>query len=177
MARTGWGDITQRVGRAVPGVLVPVCSRHDAPRAPRWPPPTQHRSPMSQYNSRSPPPLQHPVPTHPAFIPEPPSTPASPQGYQRYTSSPPVPNPHSSNHQSSFPPPNAYSHPAFQHSQSQPMAHQQHGAAQEPGIVNFPPWGLDNATAQFGVQLGQNAMHAGQQYVQNHVRLLTVFCC
>lgn len=46
---------------------------------------------MSQYNqpqSSSPPPLRHPVPTHPAYIPEPPLTPASPQGYQRYTSSP-----------------------------------------------------------------------------------------
>ncbi|KAF9527205.1 YIF1-domain-containing protein [Crepidotus variabilis] len=46
---------------------------------------------MSQYNhpqSSSPPPLRHPVPTHPAYIPEPPPTPNSPQGYQRYTSSP-----------------------------------------------------------------------------------------
>jgi hypothetical protein len=39
----------------------------------------------SQYNSHSPPPLRHPVPTHPAYIPEPPPT---PQGYQRYSSSP-----------------------------------------------------------------------------------------
>ncbi|KAG1717887.1 YIF1-domain-containing protein [Suillus lakei] len=41
------------------------------------------------YYSRSPPPLQHPVPTHPAFVPEPPSTPASPQGYKRLAIHPP----------------------------------------------------------------------------------------
>lgn len=35
--------------------------------------------------SHSPPPLRHPVPTHPAYIPEPPPT---PQGYQRFSSSP-----------------------------------------------------------------------------------------
>ncbi|PPQ82187.1 hypothetical protein CVT26_009426 [Gymnopilus dilepis] len=43
---------------------------------------------MSQFNSHSPPPLRHPVPTHPAYIPEPPLTPGSPQGYQRFSSSP-----------------------------------------------------------------------------------------
>ncbi|TFY52459.1 hypothetical protein EVG20_g10540, partial [Dentipellis fragilis] len=29
-------------------------------------------------------------------------------------------------------------------------------------------WGFDGATAQFGMQLGQNAVHAGQEYVQKN---------
>ncbi|KAI0311213.1 YIF1-domain-containing protein [Amylostereum chailletii] len=117
---------------------------------------------MAQFYSRSPPPLQHPVPTHPAFIPEPPSTPASPQGYQRYTSSPPVPSQH---HQQSFHQPQAYTHPAFQHSQPIPPQ-QQHLNG---GVPDFAAWGLDGATAQFGMQLGQNAMTAGQEYMQKNL--------
>ncbi|KAL4080023.1 hypothetical protein V8B97DRAFT_1864484 [Scleroderma yunnanense] len=81
---------------------------------------------MSNYYSRSPPPLQHPVPTHPAFIPEPPSTPASPP--QRY-------HPHS-----------------------------------EPHIPDFAAWGLNDATTQFGMQLGQSAVAAGQDYVQKNLQ-------
>lgn len=88
------------------------------------------RAQMSNYYSRSPPPLQHPVPTHPAFIPEPPSTPTSPpQGYQRY-------------------------HPQT-----------------EPNIPDFGAWGLNDATTQFGMQLGQSAVAAGQDYVQKNVRI------
>ncbi|KAG6328561.1 hypothetical protein ID866_10526, partial [Astraeus odoratus] len=87
---------------------------------------------MSNYYSRSPPPLQHPVPTHPAFIPEPPSTPgpgpgSPPQGYQRY----------------------------------QP-------ARLEPHVPDFAAWGMNDATAQFGMQLGQSAVAAGQDYVQKN---------
>ncbi|KIJ15732.1 hypothetical protein PAXINDRAFT_168772 [Paxillus involutus ATCC 200175] len=68
---------------------------------------------MSNYYSRSPPPLQHPVPTHPTFIPEPPSTPG-------------------------------------------------------PGPADFAAWGMNDATAQFGMQLGQSAVAAGQDYVQKN---------
>ncbi|KAF9218602.1 hypothetical protein BS17DRAFT_791073 [Gyrodon lividus] len=68
---------------------------------------------MSNYYSRSPPPLQHPVPTHPTFIPEPPSTPG-------------------------------------------------------PGSGDFAAWGMNDATAQFGMQLGQSAVAAGQDYVQKN---------
>ena len=86
---------------------------------------------MANYYSRSPPPLQHPVPTHPAFIPEPPSTPgpgpASPQDYQRY---------------------------------QQPAPHH---------IPDFGAWGMNDTTAQFGMQLGQSAVAAGQEYVQKNV--------
>ncbi|KIP05874.1 hypothetical protein PHLGIDRAFT_107620 [Phlebiopsis gigantea 11061_1 CR5-6] len=40
-------------------------------------------------------------------------------------------------------------------------------AAVNPGVpVDFAAWGFDNATAQFGMQLGQNAVTAGQSYVQ-----------
>ena len=89
---------------------------------------------MTTYYTRSPPPLQHPVPTHPAFIPEPPSTPgpgpASPQGYQRY---------------------------------QQPAPHH---------IPDFAAWGMNDTTAQFGMQLGQSAVAAGQEYVQKNVRHL-----
>lgn len=123
------------------------------------------RSPMATnnyYSSRSPPPLQHPVPTHPAFIPEPPSTPASPQGYQRYASSPQAPQPHPPQH---FPHPTAY--PQFSHQPPHLAPIQNQGV---PPVPDFSAWGIDGATAQFGMQLGQNAVAAGQSYVQRNVR-------
>lgn len=119
------------------------------------------------YNSRSPPPLQHPVPTHPAFIPEPPSTPASPQGYQRYTSSPPAPQQPSQH----FPHGTAY--PQFPH-QPSPLVPLQNQPAASHGIPDFSAWGIDGVTAQFGMQLGQNAVAAGQSYVQRNVRLCSL---
>ncbi|KAI0258547.1 YIF1-domain-containing protein [Gloeopeniophorella convolvens] len=113
------------------------------------------------YGSRSPPPLQHPVPTHPAFIPEPPSTPASPQGYQRYASSPPAPQP-----------PQTFSHgaayPQFTH-QPPHLSPLQNQQAPSHGIPDFSAWGIDGATAQFGMQLGQNAVAVGQSYVQRNL--------
>ncbi len=120
-------------------------------------------------NSSSPPPLQHPVPTHPAYIPEPPSTPMSPQGYQRYTSSPSAPN-------YAQPIPNN-AHPAHlsapypSTNQYQPPPHQPHlqGQIHPAPPVDFSAWGLDNATAAFGMQLGQSAVAAGQEYVQKNV--------
>lgn len=139
---------------------------------------------MAYYtNSRSPPPLQHPVPTHPAYIPEPPSTPASPQGYQRYTSSP------------SQPPQQAYAQhvpgpapqPYVGHGAGfTPVSPPQHAASLRGGGAGgqIPPvpagpmapvdfgaaWGLNDATAQFGMQLGQSAVAAGQDYMQKNVR-------
>src|SRR5712671_7605022 len=115
------------------------------------------------YSSRSPPPLQHPVPTHPAYIPEPPSSPASPQSYQRYASSPPAPQ--SSHH---FAHGTAY----FPHQPSHLAPLQTHPHA----VPDFSAWGLDGATAQFGMQLGQNAVAAGQSYVQRNVLLLFSSC-
>ena len=41
--------------------------------------------------------------------------------------------------------------------------------------VDFSAWGLNDATAQFGMQLGQSAVAAGQDYVQKNVRLLCEF--
>ena len=125
---------------------------------------------MSYYtNNSSPPPLQHPVPTHPAYIPEPPSTPMSPQGYQRYTSSPsapgyaqPMPN---AGHPSHISPPYGAGG-AYQ------PAHQPHPQMNPAAPVDFSAWGLDNATAAFGMQLGQSAVAAGQEYVQKNVCLV-----
>ncbi|KIJ53668.1 hypothetical protein M422DRAFT_201888 [Sphaerobolus stellatus SS14] len=134
---------------------------------------------MSYYSSSPQPPLQHPVPTHPPFIPEPPATPVSPQDYRRYTSSPPV----ISNENV----------PPFQH-----QMHGQPGYGQPPyasstqyqSFVGSPPqgglppgpippsipiqnyaaqWGVDGATAQLGMQLGQSAVNAGQEYVQKNI--------
>ncbi|TFK66346.1 YIF1-domain-containing protein [Pluteus cervinus] len=130
---------------------------------------------MSQFTSHSPPPLRHPVPTHPAYIPEPPSTPVSPQGYQRFSSSPAPGQPQQNAH---LQPP--YSHvPAyttpFQHSQQQQQHHHpqpirqplppQPGGSQPP---DWSAWGMNDATAQFGMQLGQSAVAAGQDYVQRN---------
>jgi protein transport protein YIF1 len=45
---------------------------------------------------------------------------------------------------------------------------------------NFAAWGMNDATAQFGMQLGQSAVAAGQDYVQKNVRCFvpseTIFC-
>ncbi|KAJ7940883.1 protein transporter yif1 [Mycena leptocephala] len=116
----------------------------------------------------SPPPLRHPVPTHPAYIPEPPSTPGSPQGYQRFSSSP-QPGQHPTYAPAHVP---AYTSP-FQHHQQPPQqlhAHPQqpHGQSQPPPMMppQFGAWGMNDATAQFGMQLGHSAVAAGQDYVQ-----------
>ncbi|KAJ6513912.1 YIF1-domain-containing protein [Mycena vitilis] len=110
----------------------------------------------------SPPPLRHPVPTHPAYIPEPPSTPGSPQGYQRFSSSP-VPGQHQPTYAPAHVP--AYTSP-FQHHQQPPQ--QPHGLPGQPPIMppQFGAWGMNDATAQFGMQIGQSAVAAGQDYVQ-----------
>jgi hypothetical protein len=124
---------------------------------------------MDNHYSRSPPPLQHPVPTHPAYIPDPPSTPASPQGYQRFTSSPGPPllnvQPQYSQsvpaYMSSFhhQPHTQHPHPPLQHSQHPNIP-----------LPDYAAWGMSDVTAQFGMQLGQNAVAAGQDYVQRNVR-------
>lgn len=36
--------------------------------------------------------------------------------------------------------------------------------------VDFSAWGINDATAQFGMQLGQSAVAAGQDYMQKNVR-------
>jgi hypothetical protein len=114
-------------------------------------------TPAMSYYSRSPPPLQHPVPTHPAFIPEPPSTPASPQGYQRFASSPPPNQQYAARTQ--------YNPPPFQ-----PIPNPQHQH-----IPDFAAWGMNDTTAQFGMHLGQTAVAAGQDYVQKNVRVFGFF--
>ncbi len=145
---------------------------------------------MAYYNNnRSPPPLQHPVPTHPAYIPEPPSTPASPQGYQRYTSSPPQPQPYGQPIPSG-PSSHAPQQPYLSHSGqyppvgSPPQQPTLRGQVPQPSHINqhtaptdFSAWGLNDATAQFGMQLGQNAVAAGQDYVQKNVRAYMLLLC
>ncbi|KAI0079180.1 YIF1-domain-containing protein [Panus rudis PR-1116 ss-1] len=133
-------------------------------------------------NNRSPPPLQHPVPTHPAYIPEPPSTPISPQGYERYTSSPPQ----AQTYAQPIPTRSSISPSYMNHGgQYQPMGSPprqapipSHGAPQgqippqgriPTAPVDFSAWGLNDATAQFGMQLGQSAVAAGQDYVQKNL--------
>ena len=140
---------------------------------------------MSQFSSHSPPPLRHPVPTHPAYIPDPPPTPGSPQGYQRFSSSPgpgQQPQPHLQSYPSHVP---AYSTP-FRHSQPPvPTQYQQEDVQQQniqymqpqhpagdqayAPAPDFGAWGLDATTAKFGMQLGHSAVAAGQQYVQKNV--------
>ncbi|KAJ3839682.1 YIF1-domain-containing protein [Lentinula raphanica] len=121
----------------------------------------------------SPPPLRHPVPTHPAYIPEPPSTPGSPNGYQRFSSSPGPGQQQQS--QSAMPQQQhvpAYMTSPFQHSQQQ-QQHSLHPPHQphQPSFVpqpDFAAWGVNDATAQFGMQLGSSAVAAGQEYVQKN---------
>ena len=141
---------------------------------------------MAQHYRASPPPLQHPVPTHPAYIPDPPSTPVSPQGYQRFSSSPaPGPNqqqppqqylsPQFNGHVPAYTTPFQHSQPQQQQQQQQQQHHDQHGQfhGQQPQQGRFPQpdfgaWGMSDPTAQFGLQLGQSAVAAGQDYVQRN---------
>lgn len=125
---------------------------------------------MSHYHSQSPPPLMHPVPTHPVSLPEPPVTPGSPQGYQRFASSPPSSNvPLPPQHQQAYPQmAQAYPYqPPQQPPLQQPMG--QMGQGGQMGGSSFGAWGMNDATAQFGMQLGQSAVAAGQDYVQKNV--------
>ena len=43
------------------------------------------------------------------------------------------------------------------------------------GTPDFVAWGMDGPTAQFGMQLGQSAVAAGQDYVQKNVRSPLLF--
>lgn len=162
--------------------LSPPCSRVIHPVSAAYNIHQQHqRTPpsMSYYsNTRSPPPLQHPVPTHPAYIPEPPSTPASPQGYQRYTSSPQpqayaqaIP-PAATMSRVPQPPP----YGAYPQMGSPPRQQPVHGQVLPTTPVDFSAWGLNDATAQFGMQLGQSAVAAGQDYVQKNVSAPCATC-
>ncbi|WVQ85809.1 hypothetical protein IAT38_007977 [Cryptococcus sp. DSM 104549] len=142
------------------------------------------------YISRSPPPLQHPKPTHPAYPPpEPPHTPAqstnsspysqaqriSQDGYVRY-SSPPVGEPSASS--SGF---NAYAPPQHsgmpQQGAGQPQMRQGYAPAGTPGMggvqgygaPGYNSWpGMNDATAQMGMQFGKSAVAAGQEYVEKN---------
>ena len=44
-----------------------------------------------------------------------------------------------------------------------------HGYQQH--VPDFSAWGIDGATTQLGMQLGQSAVQAGQNYVQQNVRI------
>ena len=67
----------------------------------------------------------------------------------------------------------AQSYAAYSHISSQPQQ-PVHGQIPQASAPDFAAWGLDNATAQFGMQLGQNAVAAGQDYVQKNVRSVSI---
>lgn len=153
-----------------------------------------HPTTMSYYpqpgTSRSPPPLQHPIPTHPPTAPpEPPATPGSPSGYMRFTSSPqnPAASPGRQYAQyggGGYAPPQpqpGYGQPQWQNFGAVPAGV---GAVPVPGTQpGIPPqvapgfampaaaamWGVNDATAQMGVQLGRSAVAAGQDYMEKNV--------
>ncbi|KAG8690434.1 hypothetical protein FRC09_011988 [Ceratobasidium sp. 395] len=143
---------------------------------------------MSYYpqpgTSHSPPPLQHPVPTHPPVAPpEPPATPGSPSGYMRFTSPPQHPTSISPNRQyaqyggGGYSPPQGYGQPQWQSFGAVPAGV---GAVPVPGTqqpvaapgFSIPAaggmWGVNDATAQMGVQLGKSAVAAGQDYMEKN---------
>ncbi|WVO17301.1 hypothetical protein L204_104993 [Cryptococcus depauperatus] len=133
-------------------------------------------------STRSPPPLQHPKPTHIAYPPpEPPHTPgqstnSSPYSqaqrisqdgdYIRY-SSPPVADP--STNAPGF---NTYVPPV----QGQPQMHPRQTFSQTttPGVQGYAApgygsWpGMNDATAQMGMQFSKNAVAAGQEYMEKN---------
>ncbi|KAG1765227.1 YIF1-domain-containing protein [Suillus occidentalis] len=104
------------------------------------------------YYSRSPPPLQHPVPTHPAFIPEPPSMPASPQGYQRFASSSPPNQQYAAQTQ--------YNPPPFQ-----PIPNPQHQH-----IPDFAAWGMNDTTSV------RNALGSNGCCCRQRISLIPMSC-
>jgi hypothetical protein len=53
------------------------------------------------------------------------------------------------------------------------MGHMGQGQPGPMGGPNFAAWGMNDVTAQFGMQLGQSAVAAGQDYVQKNVRRIT----
>jgi hypothetical protein len=56
------------------------------------------------------------------------------------------------------------------------MGHMAQGAQMGGGGgPHFAAWGMNDATAQFGMQLGQSAVAAGQDYVQKNVRSPTYY--
>jgi hypothetical protein len=57
----------------------------------------------------------------------------------------------------------------FQPQQQPPLQSHRSPMGQMDG-PNFAAWGMNDATAQFGMQLGQSAVAAGQDYVQKNVR-------
>ena len=121
-------------------------------------------------SNTSPPPLLHPVPTHPMYIPEPPPTPGSPHGYQRFvgTSSPPLQQPHHQGYANQNVPMYSAGQPQpTQYGQPPPMHQSQQGYQQH--VPDFSAWGIDGATTQLGMQLGHSAVQAGQNYVQQNV--------
>ena len=126
---------------------------------------------QQQSSNASPPPLLHPVPTHPMYIPEPPPTPGSPHGYQRYvgTSSPPLQQSHPQGYPDQNVPMYSRRPPQDQYGQPPPMHQPAHGYQQH--VPDFSAWGIDGATTQLGMQLGQSAVQAGQNYVQQNVRI------
>jgi hypothetical protein len=59
----------------------------------------------------------------------------------------------------------------FQHSQQQQQQHSLHPPPPQPSFVpqpDFGAWGINDTTAQFGMQLGSSAVAAGQEYVQKN---------
>lgn len=60
------------------------------------------------------------------------------------------------------------------------MAHANGGTA-GPGVAtgipppDFAAWGINDATAQLGMQLGHSAVAAGQEYMQKNVSLFQVY--
>lgn len=150
-------------------------------------------------NSHSPPPLQHPKPTHPAYPPpEPPQTPgrssqSSPysarlsqdaDGYARY-SSPPVGGSfgdaggamgnmgNMGNMQgsgSAYTPQQGGQHPHQRAGFAPAGPNAPVGYGAQP--AGFGGWGgMNDATAQMGMQFGKSAISAGQDYVEKNVSL------
>ncbi|ORY31217.1 YIF1-domain-containing protein [Naematelia encephala] len=139
-------------------------------------------------SSRSPPPLQHPKPTHPAYPPpEPPRTPGgstnsspysqaqriSQDGYMRFSSPPVDVGANSLDSTASSSGVNPYAAPQVQSRQGY-VASPNPPAPGVQGYQNlgggFQAWpGMNDATAQMGVQFGKSAVAAGSDYVEKNV--------
>ncbi|KZO97531.1 YIF1-domain-containing protein [Calocera viscosa TUFC12733] len=164
--------------------------RQPAPQQSRSPPPLHHPIPTHpHYAIPDPPttPLDGPSPPHPAQQGQGQQGPGQQGGYMRYTSSPMQP-------QAGFSPPPAYGGQPGQYQPlggamgsmgmgaprvgpqmgsigAQGMAGMGIPPTQQQGLQGMQMWGVNDATAAMGMQFGQSAMRAGQDYIDKNLSI------
>lgn len=118
-------------------------------------------------SSASPPPLHHPIPTHPINL----IRQGSPAGSNASTTHGRTTSSASSAPRTSIssPPNQQYFSGGGGHEGASGYMHQGNAPNQQWNGVGPNPWGINDATAQMGMQFGKSAVMAGQDYVEKNV--------